>query len=112
MTMFLLLASAEIGLLQLLLEGGVPLLLLAGLGIVGRAYIQEKNDRVAADKAAAEEIKSLRKEFTEKVEALFRERLESETENAKVIMRATEVMESVVNTLERTNDTLEDITDG
>jgi hypothetical protein len=103
--------AETVGLLSLLLEGGVPLLLLAALCVVGWMYYKEKNAKTDADKACAKEVTSLQKQFTDKIESLYRERLDSETENAKIIMRATEVMDSVVNTLERTNETLDTITE-
>ena len=109
---FLLLAQAEIlALLQTLLNGGLPLLLLVALYIVGRFYYKEKEGKTADAEKHMKEISDLREQFTKKIEDLFRERLESETENAKIIMRATEVMESVTNTLERTNETLDDLTE-
>jgi len=109
MSYYLLLAqNAEtLSFLQAILNGGVPLLLLVALCIVGWVYWKEKAARTEADKKYMEENSKLREQFTEKVESLFRERLDSETENARVIMRATEVMESVTNALERTNDTLD-----
>jgi hypothetical protein len=111
-SILLLLGQAEfIGLLQTLLSGGLPLLLLTALYIVGRFYYVEKESKTSDAKKHMEEISALREQFTNKIEALFRERLDSETENARIIMRATEVMESVTNTLERTNDTLDDLTE-
>lgn len=104
-------ASTELGLLQTILDGGLPLALLVALVVVARLYHQEKTEHAASVKACSDTVSELQKEFTEKVETLFRERLEFETENAKIIMRATEVMESVVNTLQKTNHTLEDLID-
>jgi len=111
MGFYLLLAqNAEtLGFLQAILNGGVPLLLLVALCIVGWVYWKEKEARAKADLKYMEENTKLREQFTEKVESLFRERLDSETENARVILRATEVMESVTNALERTNDTLDSL---
>ncbi len=105
------LASTELGLLQTILDGGLPLALLVALVVVARLYHQEKTDHALSVKACSDTVTELQKEFTTKVEILFRERLEFETENARVILRATEVMESVVNTLQKTNHTLEDLID-
>ena len=113
MSFYLLLAqNAEtLGFLQAVLNGGVPLLLLVALCIVGWVYWKEKSSHAAANKEFMGETSKLREQFTEKIESLFRERLDSETENARIIMRATEVMESVTNALERTNDTLDSLTE-
>jgi len=113
MNFYILLAqNAEtLSFLQAVLNGGVPLLLLVALCIVGWVYWKEKGARAEADKQYMEDNAKLREQFTDKIESLFRERLESETENARVIMRATEALESVNNTLDRTNETLDSLTE-
>lgn len=103
--------AETIGLLQTILSGGVPLLLLVALCIVGWLYYREKESKTLNAEKHSEEVSKLREKFTDKIEELFRERLDSETENAKIILKATEVMESVTNTLERTNDTLDELTE-
>lgn len=106
----MMLAQAEVvGLLTTLLEGGVPLLLLVALYFVVNAYNKERTDRMNENQKSAGELSDLRKDYAKKVEDLLRERLESEAENIRALTRATEVMESVVQTLERTNDTLESL---
>ena len=102
-----LLANQDLSGLQLLLDGGVPLLLLVALIVVSKLYYEERNKRTAEMENYRTEISNLKTEFSNKVESLFRERLESESENARVILRATEAMDSVTGTLEHTNDTLE-----
>jgi len=61
--------------------------------------------------AAATQISDLKTKYAEKIEALFRERLDAEVDNAKIIQRATEVLDSVTGTLEKTNETLDSITE-
>jgi uncharacterized protein HemX len=103
--------AETLGFLQTVLDGGVSMLLLVALCIVGWLYKKEKEDRTADNTKFMGQINTLREQLTEKIETLFRERLESETENAKIIQRATEVMESVTSVLDRTNDTLDSLTE-
>jgi hypothetical protein len=102
-------AADLVGLLETILKGGVPLLLMVALYLVVSAYNKERNDRTVEQQNHIKEISELRKDYAKKVEDLLRERLDSESENIRALTRATEVMDSVTQTLERTNDTLEDL---
>tara|TARA_R100001244_G_scaffold25113_4_gene25539 strand:- start:652 stop:993 length:342 start_codon:yes stop_codon:yes gene_type:complete len=100
------LANQDLSVLQILLDGGVPLLLLIALIVVSKLYYAERNIRTAEMGNYRDEVSALKTDYSNKVESLLRERLESETENTKVILRATEAMSSVNGTLEHTNTTL------
>lgn len=107
--LFLAQHAETIGLLQTVLNGGVPLLLLIALCVVSWLYYKEKESKTKADTKYAEDTAKLRDDFTKKIEDLYKERLSSETENARMIVRATEALESVGNALTRTNETLDSL---
>lgn len=94
-------------LFETVLNGGLPLILMFAIYFIFTGYKREKEAHIKALEDAA----TLRKEFTKKIEELFRERLESETENARIIQRATEALDSVSATLDRTNETLDSLTE-
>lgn len=103
--------ETTISVLQAILDGGISMLLLVALTIVGWLYFKEKESKEKTNNEHVKNLANLQKEFTKKVEELYKERLISETESAKVILRATEVMGSVVGALDRTNDTLDKLID-
>lgn len=112
--MFLQLASTEIGILQTILDGGLPLALLIAIGVVFKLYQAEKSakdeevgKRVTAAEASAVAEGNLRKEYSTKVESLLRERIESETSSQRIIIEATEVMQSVVMQMGTLGDLIE-----
>jgi len=108
MSILLLLGQAEVvSLLQVVLNGGVPLILIVAVWFLGKFYLKEKDERAADSKEFQTKINQLQDDFVKKVELLYKDRLEAETENAKIIQRATEALESVNVALDKTNETLE-----
>lgn len=111
------LGNAEtIGLLQTLLDGGLPLLLLVALICIAYMYKREKEAKdkeVAARVKAVEthsvEMSKLQVEYSAKVESLMRERLQSEKDSQKVILENGEVMKAAVMTMTNCNDTLQSV---
>jgi Ca2+/Na+ antiporter len=93
----------ELGILQTILNGGLPLALLIAVYIIFTLYKKEKEAkdsettaRVAAVTSHAKELGDLRDAYSTKVEQLLRERIESETASQKIIIETREVMQSVV----------------
>jgi hypothetical protein len=101
--------AETLGFMQAILDGGTPLLLMVGIAIVGWLYKKEKEEHSADNAKHMAESAVLREKFSDKVEELYKQRLESETENARIIMRASEALESVDGTLARTNETLDSL---
>ncbi len=116
--MFLQLAqqSETIGILQTVLDGGLPLMLLVALCIVGYLYKKEKDAKDAVvtasmtnTEAHSAAISNLKTDYSKKVEELLRERIESETEMQKALMETREIMKSTVMTMNNCNETLESL---
>jgi hypothetical protein len=109
------LAQAElISLLQTLLNGGLPLLLLTALIYVGRMYKKEKEARdeevkirVKAVETASEEMAKLEQKYSDKVEELLRERIDSETANQKIQLESKEAIQSVIMAIGNFTELLE-----
>jgi len=105
--------SAELGFLQTILDGGLPLALLVAIYIVFKLYQKEKDAkntevsaRVAAVEAHATATNQLRIDYSDKVESLLRERIDIETATQRVVIEAKEVMQSVVMQLNAISDLL------
>lgn len=116
--MDLLLAQGQetLGLLQTILDGGLPFMLLVALCIVGYLYKKEKEAkdaetaaRVAAVQAHSKEVGDLKTEYSNKVESLMRERLSSETAIQKTLLEAKEVMTATTLAMNNVQDTLENL---
>jgi len=108
--------AETLSLLQTLLDGGVPLLLLVALCIVGFLYKKEKEakddeikTRVSAVEEHSAEISKLKTEYSQKVEELLRERISSEVEMQKALIENAEIMKTVVMSMNNCNSTLESI---
>lgn len=108
--------AETLGTLQTILDGGLPLMLLIALCIVGYLYKKEKEAtteaikaRVAAVEGHATETSKLKSEFSEKVEQLLRERIESESEMQKALIENKEIMQAAVMTMNNCNTTLESV---
>ncbi len=108
--------SETIGVLQTLLDGGLPLLLLVALCIVGYLYEKEKEAkdtetaaRVNAVETHSKDTSQLNTDYSKKVEELLRERIESEAEMQKALLENKEMMKAVVMAMNNCNDTLESI---
>lgn len=106
--------AETLGILQTILDGGLPLMLLIALCIVGYLYKKEKeakdvagNSLIANTEAHSTEISTLKGAYSDKVEELLRERLESESEMQKALLEAKEVMKSTVMAMNNCNETLE-----
>jgi len=103
----LLAQTSEIGILQTLLEGGVPLLLLVAVVLLAKLYYKEKEDSRKEMINHSTQIISLKDDYSKKVEKLLRERIDSEADVKKMLIEAKDVMEAVVITMERMNDLME-----
>lgn len=108
--------AETIGLLNTLLDGGLPLMLLVALCIVGWLYKKEKESkdaevvaRVAAVEAHSKEVGTLKTEYSDKVESLMRERLDSETTLIKTLVEAKEVMTAVALAMNNVQGTIENL---
>jgi hypothetical protein len=105
-----------IGLLQTVLDGGLPLMLLIALCIVGYLYKKEKEAkeieiiaRVSVLVEHSREIGTLKTNYSDKVESLMRERLESETTLQKTLLEAKDAMSAVALAMNNVQDTLESL---
>ncbi len=115
MTPIYLANTAEpLGILQTILDGGLPLALLVAIYIVFTLYKKEKeakteevSARVASVEAHAAEMSRLRDAYSIKVEELLRERIESETTSQRIIIEAKEVLQSVVMQMDTLSSLIE-----
>jgi hypothetical protein len=108
--------AETLSLLQTLLDGGLPLMLLVALCLVGYLYKKEKASkddevtaRVTAVEAHSTAISNLKTDYSKKVEELLRERIESESEMQKALRENGEIMKTAVLTMTNCNETLESI---
>lgn len=106
--------TVELGILQTILDGGLPLALLVAIYIVFTLYKKEKEAkdaevaaRVSSVQAHATEMSQLRIDYSVKVESLLRERIESETASQRIIIEAKEVLQSVVMQMGALGDLIE-----
>lgn len=106
------LAQAEfLGTLQAILDGGLPLLLLVALVYVGKLYKKEKESKENILKDNAKEVETLKTAYSDKVETLLRERIDSELDNQKMRIEQKELMKSVLMSINNVNEFLESIVD-
>jgi len=107
--MFDLLAETDIGLLQSILEGGLPLLLLIALCIVAKLYYKEKEDSKNDSVNHVKVVSDLKDTYSKKVETLLRERIESEADLQKTVMEAKDTMDAVVMIMTNVQQLLDDL---
>lgn len=105
---------SQLGILQTILDGGLPLALIIGVYVVFMLYKKEKeakdvevNKRVEVVEAHAAAIGTLRSDYSKKVEELLRERIASETASQKILIENKEVMQSVVMQMSTIGDLIE-----
>lgn len=107
-------ADPSLGIFQTILEGGLPLALLIALYVLFSLYNKERaakdvevSARIAATENHSKEMAVLRSAYSDKVEQLLRERLESEASSQRVIIEAKEVMQSAVMQMSSLGDLIE-----
>ena len=112
--MLLQLANAELGLLDTILDGGLPVALLIAVYVIFSLYRKEKDAKdaeVAARVKSVEDhatvVSELKSAYSVKVEKLLRERIESETASQKIIIEAKEIMQSVIMQMGTISDLIE-----